>query len=188
MPARVRPCSRLFRAYTAIRSFAGVNVRLVDWMMHLREDLEERFRVELSSFEEERQMPYVTSIERLAEARGEARGETRGQARAVLRQLSKILGSVPEEHQEQVRRLQSERLEQLSQFGYNAVWLADSRRLFLQDHRGKLYIVDTQSGTSREILSVAPHSLSGITVSRDNRQVYFSTVVWESDIWLATLE
>ena len=42
-------------------------------MMHLRIDLDERFREELDDFEEDRQMPYVTSIERLAEARGTAK-------------------------------------------------------------------------------------------------------------------
>ncbi|MFO7907350.1 MAG: hypothetical protein R6U98_32175 [Pirellulaceae bacterium] len=40
--------------------------RLIDWMMHLRADLEQRFRVDLAAFEEQREMPYVTSIERLA--------------------------------------------------------------------------------------------------------------------------
>jgi hypothetical protein len=76
--------------------------KLVDWMMHLRVDLEERFRVELSDLEKERQMPYVTSIERLAEAR------------IVLTLLSKICGALPEEHQKQVRALRSEQLEQLA--------------------------------------------------------------------------
>ena len=44
--------------------------RLIDWMMHLREDLEQRFRVELTEFEEQMKMPYVTSVERLAKAEG----------------------------------------------------------------------------------------------------------------------
>ena len=49
--------------------------RLIDWMMHLRVDLEARFEQDLAEFEQERAMPYVTSVERIAEARGEARGE-----------------------------------------------------------------------------------------------------------------
>ena len=49
--------------------------RLIDWMMHLRVDLEARFERGLAEFEEERAMPYVTSVERIAEARGEARVE-----------------------------------------------------------------------------------------------------------------
>ena len=46
--------------------------RLIDWMMHLRVDLEERFKQELDQFEESQQMPYVTSIERIARAEGVA--------------------------------------------------------------------------------------------------------------------
>jgi len=68
------------------------------------------------------------------------------------------------------------------------VWLGDSRRLLAQNHRGKLYLMDTQSAKSREILSVAPHSLNGTTLSRDDRRIYFSVRISEADIWLATLE
>jgi Tol biopolymer transport system component/DNA-binding winged helix-turn-helix (wHTH) protein len=85
--------------------------------------------------------------------------------------------------------LESERLERLAEFGYNLVWLGDSRRLLFQDHRGRLYLLDSKSGKSRrEILSVAPHSIGGLSLSRDDRRIYFSVVMWESDIWLATLD
>jgi hypothetical protein len=49
--------------------------------MNLPEALEREFQVELKTFEEARQMKYVTTIERMAEARGEERGEARGEAR-----------------------------------------------------------------------------------------------------------
>lgn len=84
--------------------------------------------------------------------------------------------------------MDSDRLERLAEYGYNPVWLRDSRRLFLQNHRGKLYLLDSQSRSSREILSVAPQSLTGVALSRDDRVIYFSVVMGEADIWLATLE
>lgn len=84
--------------------------------------------------------------------------------------------------------LESQQLERLPLIGYNPVWLGDSRRLLAQNHRGKLYLMDTQSAKSREILSVAPHSLNGTTLSRDDRRIYFSVRISEADIWLATLE
>ena len=59
--------------------------RLINWMMHLRADLEERLGQQLSEFEEERKMPFVTSIERVASAR------------LLVIQLVKICGSLPEE-------------------------------------------------------------------------------------------
>jgi len=85
--------------------------RLIDWMMHLRPDLEERFERDLADFEEQRQMPYVTSVERIAEARGEARGR----ASVVLAQLAEVCGGVPEEYEYRLRKLPSGELEKLGQ-------------------------------------------------------------------------
>jgi hypothetical protein len=42
----------------------------LDWLMDLPEEFEQRFQARLKAFEEARQMKYVTSIERMAEARG----------------------------------------------------------------------------------------------------------------------
>jgi tRNA A37 threonylcarbamoyladenosine dehydratase len=54
--------------------------RLIDWMMTLADRLEREFRAELRQYQEECQMPYVTSIERLAKEEGiqEGRLETSG--------------------------------------------------------------------------------------------------------------
>jgi hypothetical protein len=79
--------------------------RLVDWMMHLRIDLEERFQSQLQEFEEQNQMPYVTSIERLA--------EVRGAANAYLDQLAEICGEIPEATQSRVKDLDAQQLKQL---------------------------------------------------------------------------
>ena len=83
--------------------------------------------------------------------------------------------------------LESEKLERLTHFGLRPVWLADSRRLLFQD-RGKLYLTDSQTGKPREILSVAPHGIDLLALSRDDRLIYFDVVVTEADIWLAILE
>jgi hypothetical protein len=68
-------------------------------------------------------MPYVTSIERLAQARGEALGEARGEARGevlgrsslVLKLLAKVCGGVTEVHRAQVSRLTADGLDQLAE-------------------------------------------------------------------------
>ena len=52
--------------------------RLIDWMMHLSKDLDQRFRVELEELEEELQMQYATSIERLAKEEGREQGREQG--------------------------------------------------------------------------------------------------------------
>ena len=50
---------------------------LVDWMMHLRVDLEKQLTREIVEFEETRKMPYITSVERFAEAVGGSWGGPR---------------------------------------------------------------------------------------------------------------
>jgi hypothetical protein len=53
--------------------------------MNLPEEFERKFQMELKTFEEARQMKYVTTIERMAEARGKELGEELGEARGEAR-------------------------------------------------------------------------------------------------------
>jgi predicted transposase YdaD len=48
--------------------------RIIDWLLALPEGLEEQFKVELVAFEEERRMPYITSVERLGIKQGIEQG------------------------------------------------------------------------------------------------------------------
>jgi hypothetical protein len=88
-------------------------------MMHLREDLEARFAIELKEFEDRRKMPYATSIERLAQARGEALGEARGEvlgrSSLVLKLLAKVCGGVTDVHRAQIGCLTADELDQLAE-------------------------------------------------------------------------
>jgi hypothetical protein len=59
----------------------------------------------------------------------------------------------------------------------------------LFQHQSKLYLIDSQSRKIHEVLSVAPHDFGvGVALPRDDRQIYFSLVTIEADIWLMTLE
>lgn len=49
-------------------------LRFIDWVMTLPENLAQQFRHELTQFEEERKMQYVTSMERLASEEGQQKG------------------------------------------------------------------------------------------------------------------
>ncbi len=55
-------------------------------------------------------MPYVTSVERIAEARGEARGE----AAMAIRLLTRICGPLSAALDERIRQLPIQKLEVLS--------------------------------------------------------------------------
>jgi Tol biopolymer transport system component/tRNA A-37 threonylcarbamoyl transferase component Bud32 len=68
-----------------------------------------------------------------------------------------------------------------------AAWLQDSRRLVFAAG-GKLNLIDSRSREIDEILSVAPHSITTVSVSVDNRNIYFNVDREEGDIWLASLK
>ena len=76
----VEDCSVGFasRYFTTERSQEFEQSRLIDWMMHLRSDLEERLMNKVTELEEELDMPYVTYIERTAEERGRKLGHDVG--------------------------------------------------------------------------------------------------------------
>jgi hypothetical protein len=59
----------------------------------LPEGLEQQFRQDLDRFEEERQMPYVTSVERLARAEGREEGREEGLVEAVAVTLEAKFGA-----------------------------------------------------------------------------------------------
>jgi hypothetical protein len=77
-------------------------------MMHLRADLEERLKQQLDELEESLEMPYVTSVERIAKTEGRTEGRTEGGATVLLKQLTKRWGLLSDETQQQIRRLQFE--------------------------------------------------------------------------------
>jgi hypothetical protein len=115
--------------------------RLIDRMMSLPEELSLEFERQLGALEESLNMPYVTSVERIAEARGKALGEARGEARGiaigvaalVLRQLARLDGPLPEEFEQQVKQLPLERLEALGEaiLDFNSL---DDARSWLHSH------------------------------------------------------
>ncbi len=89
--------------------------RMIDWMMSLPEDLSRKFEEDLVALEESLNMPYVTSVERIAEARGEARGQTKGGAAVFLGQLTRTCGAMPVDLEQRLYRLSLERLAELGE-------------------------------------------------------------------------
>ena len=61
--------------------------RVIDWMMDLPPALAIQFRAALEQIEEEKKMPYVTSIERLAKEEGREEGILIGQILVLQKQL-----------------------------------------------------------------------------------------------------
>ncbi len=105
--------------------------RLIDWFMSLPEPLEIQFRADLQHYEQERQMPHITSIERIARREG---GQEAGQL-LILRQLVRQVGEVPPELQAQVQALSLEQLGELGEALLDFAQLADLVN-WLQSHQG----------------------------------------------------
>ena len=82
--------------------------------------------------------------------------------------------------------LDSKRYERLTDFGYWPAWLSDNRRLLFQNS-SDLYLIDSQSKKFHKLLSVAPQAFNGITLSRDDRVIYFSVRTVEADVWMMTM-
>jgi hypothetical protein len=67
-------------------------VRLLDWMLQLPEELEEQFQEAIYLFEEERRMPYVTSVERMAAKKGRQEGLEEGLREGIALDLETKFG------------------------------------------------------------------------------------------------
>ncbi|WP_242518430.1 hypothetical protein [Thiorhodovibrio winogradskyi] len=105
--------------------------RLIDWMIRLPEALEAEFRQELYAYEEQYQMPYVTTVERAGIEKGKAlglqqgmqqgmqrgmqRGMQQGEAAILMMQLEEKFGSDSlEAHRERIVAADHEELLQWS--------------------------------------------------------------------------
>lgn len=75
--------------------------RFIDWVMALPIELENQFDDELSAFEEDRQMPYVTSVER----RAILRTTLKTRQDSITDALEVRFGAIPEAVVEQVTQL-----------------------------------------------------------------------------------
>ncbi|GAP94921.1 hypothetical protein [Leptolyngbya sp. NIES-2104] len=82
----------------------------LDWMMNLPEELERQFRIDLEQFEEARKMKYVSSGERMAEARGKELGARDKQVEIALNMLR---DNIPLETIARFTELSIEELQQL---------------------------------------------------------------------------
>jgi Tol biopolymer transport system component len=78
----------------------------------------------------------------------------------------------------------------LTDFGRSPVWLRDSRRLLFYDsswdHRG-IHLVDIETKETHEIFSLRPDRTAVVTLSPDERWIYFERFGLEANIWLLDL-
>jgi hypothetical protein len=90
----------------------------IDWILRLPKSLELEFWRELKAYEEERKVPYITSVERIGYDRGKKQGQEEGaqrQARSlILLQLEQKFGTLPTETTEQISALELDQMGNLA--------------------------------------------------------------------------
>ena len=116
--------------------------RLVDWILALSAENSKLFEEELARYEEEKKMPYVTSVERIGIKKGLQRGLERGRRKGrhegqqegrqelLLAVLESRFQSVPPGVQDGIRALRDPGV--LTDLGRQAA-TADSMDSFVQD-------------------------------------------------------
>jgi hypothetical protein len=65
---------------------------IIDWMMHISDDLQSKLLDEIEEIERKLEMPYISSFEQ----RGLARGRQEGQSKMLASLLTKRFGTLPE--------------------------------------------------------------------------------------------
>jgi Domain of unknown function (DUF4351) len=81
--------------------------RFIDWVLTLPPELAKAFKDELIAYEGEKNMPYITSIEK--------EGEARGEIKLVVRLLKRQVGQISDETVSKIEELPIEQLEQLGE-------------------------------------------------------------------------
>ena len=79
----------------------------------------------------------------------------------------------------------SGRFSRISDTGSARGWLNDGRRVLVTE-RGKLFVLDVDSKRNQQVMSIAPDEFDSVTISRDNRTLYFTRETQQGDIWLMT--
>jgi len=93
--------------------------RFIDWMLTLPAELEEKFQIELRNIETERNMPYITTIERMGIEKGMQegiregiqKGIQKGEAAILKRQLARRFEQLPDWVEPRLRKASRKELE-----------------------------------------------------------------------------
>jgi eukaryotic-like serine/threonine-protein kinase len=83
--------------------------------------------------------------------------------------------------------LETQEYERISEINGRPVWLNDSRRLIFTTS-DTLYLLDINSKKPKVLHSFAPGSISGPSITKDNRLIYLAVSRSEADVWLLTFE
>jgi serine/threonine protein kinase/Tol biopolymer transport system component len=97
------------------------------------------------------------------------------------------LSGTDSQHRIALYSLATRTYQRFDQRGARPVWLHDSRRLLYQA-KGSMFLLDTGSGASQELLKSSPGStFTAVGSSPDDRVLYLISATEEGNIWMSTL-
>ncbi|MEO1132653.1 MAG: DUF4351 domain-containing protein, partial [Cyanobacteria bacterium J06639_1] len=87
----------------------------IEWIVNLPPEAELEYQTELAQLQQEESMPYLSAIERTAQARGIEQGIEQERRSLIRRQLTRKLGTLSAEVLAQLNALSPTHLEELSE-------------------------------------------------------------------------
>jgi hypothetical protein len=99
--------------------------RFIDWVLALPAGLQARFQTELVQLEGERQMPYITSIERMGIEKGRQQGIQQGEVIVLKRLLTRRFGPLPAWAEQRLEQASPQELEGWAEHVLEAQQLED---------------------------------------------------------------
>jgi hypothetical protein len=88
--------------------------RFIDWVLTLPPELEEAFRQDITTYQRGKNMPYISTIERMGEARGKIEGKVEGKVEMISFLFAQQVGTISIETIEELKKLPIEQLDQLA--------------------------------------------------------------------------
>ncbi len=86
---------------------------VIDWMMYLPPELQDKLWQEINILEQNKTMPYVSSVERIGYQRGHHEGRQEEAGALVQRLLKRRFGPLPQDLEDRIATLPLERIETL---------------------------------------------------------------------------
>jgi len=97
----------------------------IDWVLALPGPLEVEYAKEIETFEQEKKMQYITSVERIGIQKGIQQGMQKGEAAILMRQLQRRFGDIPAACKTYLERADTQTLLELSEKVLDAKALTD---------------------------------------------------------------
>jgi hypothetical protein len=119
--------------------------KFVDWVMTLPEGLKRTFWEELKTYEEDREMPYITSVEEIGYDRGLHEGKAEEARSLVLRQLNRKVKHLNDRTIDRIKSLSIPKIESLSKALLDFTSIEDLTT-WLETHAGSHMLVREASG------------------------------------------